>query len=45
MSGGKRRHEDDFDAHFTGTFVFRDPAEVFREFFGGSSFEELFSGK
>lgn len=43
MSGGKRRHEDDFDTHFAGTFVFRDPEEVFREFFGGTSFEDLFS--
>lgn len=43
MSGGKRRHEDDFDTHCARTFVFRDPDEVFREFFGGTSFEDLFS--
>ncbi|XP_017892973.1 dnaJ homolog subfamily B member 6-like isoform X2 [Ceratina calcarata] len=43
MPGGKRRHDDDFDAHFAGTFVFRDPEEVFREFFGDSGFEDLFS--
>ncbi|CAL7942560.1 unnamed protein product [Xylocopa violacea] len=43
MPGGKRRHEDDFDPRFD-TFVFRDPEEVFREFFGGTSFEDLFSG-
>lgn len=45
MPGGKRRHKEDFDPHFAGTFMFRDPEEVFREFFGGSSFEDLFSGK
>ena len=45
MPGGKRRHKDDFDPHFTGTFMFRDPEEVFKEFFGGTSFEDLFSGK
>ncbi|XP_033355482.1 dnaJ homolog subfamily B member 6-B isoform X1 [Bombus vosnesenskii] len=43
MPGGKRRHKDDFDPHFTGTFMFRDPEEVFKEFFGGTSFENLFS--
>ncbi|XP_012135622.1 dnaJ homolog subfamily B member 6 isoform X1 [Megachile rotundata] len=43
MSGGKRRHEDDIGTYFTGTFVFRDPEEVFREFFGDTSFENLFS--
>ncbi|XP_071873522.1 dnaJ homolog subfamily B member 6 isoform X2 [Bombus fervidus] len=43
MPGGKRRHKDDFDPHFTGTFMFRDPEEVFKEFFGGTSFEDLFS--
>lgn len=45
MPGGKRRHKDDFDPHFAGTFMFRDPEEVFKEFFGGTSFEDLFSGK
>ncbi|XP_014488457.1 PREDICTED: dnaJ homolog subfamily B member 6-B-like isoform X1 [Dinoponera quadriceps] len=44
MPGGKRRHGDDFDPHFAGTFVFRDPEEVFREFFDGMPFEDLFSG-
>ncbi|XP_032678470.1 dnaJ homolog subfamily B member 6-like isoform X2 [Odontomachus brunneus] len=44
MPGGKRRHGDDFDPHFSGTFVFRDPEEVFREFFDGMPFEDLFSG-
>lgn len=41
MPGGKRRHEDDFDFNFE-TFVFRDPEDVFREFFGGSPFNDLF---
>ncbi|XP_051176548.1 dnaJ homolog subfamily B member 6 isoform X2 [Leptopilina boulardi] len=44
MPGGKRRHEDDFDDVFAGTFVFRDPEDVFREFFGGTPFEDLFGG-
>ncbi|XP_018404470.1 PREDICTED: dnaJ homolog subfamily B member 6-like isoform X2 [Cyphomyrmex costatus] len=44
MPGGKRRHGDDFDSHFGGTFVFRDPEEVFREFFDGIPFEDLFAG-
>ncbi|CAL1687746.1 unnamed protein product [Lasius platythorax] len=44
MPGGKRRHGDDFDPHFGGTFVFRDPEEVFREFFDGIPFEDLFAG-
>ncbi|XP_020300749.1 dnaJ homolog subfamily B member 6-like isoform X1 [Pseudomyrmex gracilis] len=43
MNGGKRRHGDDFDPHFAGTFVFRDPEEVFREFFDGMPFDDLFS--
>lgn len=37
MPGSKRRHEDDFDFGFDTTFIFRDPEDVFREFFGGSS--------
>jgi len=45
MPGGKRRHGDDFDSHFGGAFVFRDPEEVFREFFDGIPFEDLFAGK
>ncbi|XP_018059037.1 PREDICTED: dnaJ homolog subfamily B member 6-like isoform X2 [Atta colombica] len=44
MPGGKRRHGDDFDSHFGGAFVFRDPEEVFREFFDGIPFEDLFAG-
>ncbi|CAD1477441.1 unnamed protein product, partial [Heterotrigona itama] len=43
MPGGKRRHKDDFDPHFAGTFMFRNPEEVFKEFFGGTSFEDSFS--
>lgn len=44
MPGGKRRHEDDFNNVFAGTFVFRDPEDVFREFFGGTPIEDLFGG-
>ncbi|XP_066591002.1 dnaJ homolog subfamily B member 6-like isoform X1 [Prorops nasuta] len=43
MPGSKRRHEDEFYTHFE-TFAFRDPEDVFREFFGGSPFEDLFAG-
>ncbi|KAK9752149.1 DnaJ domain [Popillia japonica] len=42
--GGPRsrsRHDDDFDMGF-GFFTFRDPEEVFREFFGGTPFADLF---
>ncbi|XP_046751226.1 dnaJ homolog subfamily B member 6 isoform X1 [Diprion similis] len=42
--GSKRRHEDEFDRQFGGPFVFRDPEDVFREFFGGTPFEDLFAG-
>ncbi|XP_015182183.1 PREDICTED: dnaJ homolog subfamily B member 6-like isoform X2 [Polistes dominula] len=41
MNGGKRRHESDYRPFFT-TYVFRDPEEVFREFFAGSSFDDPF---
>ncbi|XP_058462713.1 dnaJ homolog subfamily B member 6 isoform X1 [Malaya genurostris] len=42
-----RRHNgggihDDFDIFGGFPFTFRDPEEVFREFFGGSPFEEIF---
>lgn len=45
INGGSRsrRHEDDFDMGF-GFFTFRDPEDVFREFFGGSPFSTLFEG-
>ncbi|XP_055591868.1 dnaJ homolog subfamily B member 6-A isoform X1 [Uranotaenia lowii] len=33
---------DDFDIFGGFPFTFRDPEEVFREFFGGSPFEEIF---
>ncbi|XP_063858966.1 dnaJ homolog subfamily B member 6-like isoform X1 [Scylla paramamosain] len=36
------RFDDDFDYTFP-TFTFRDPEEVFREFFGGDPFAELFN--
>ncbi|XP_012286363.1 dnaJ homolog subfamily B member 6 isoform X1 [Orussus abietinus] len=42
MPGGKRRHEDDFDSRFAESFIFRDPEDVFRDFFGGSAFEDLY---
>ncbi|XP_073970989.1 dnaJ homolog subfamily B member 6-like isoform X7 [Rhodnius prolixus] len=45
MGGGGRgpgsRHFDD-DMDFGFSFTFRDPEEVFREFFGGSPFANLF---
>lgn len=47
INGGGRsrsRHDDEFD--FGGnffTFTFRDPEDVFREFFGGSPFADLFT--
>lgn len=41
---GRRGHDDDYDMGF-GFFTFRDPEDVFREFFGGSVFEDLFAGK
>uniref|UniRef100_A0A0P4VR98 Putative chaperone protein dnaj n=2 Tax=Rhodnius TaxID=13248 RepID=A0A0P4VR98_9HEMI len=47
MGGGGRgpgsRHFDD-DMDFGFSFTFRDPEEVFREFFGGSPFANLFRG-
>lgn len=44
----RRRARDPFDAHdfIFGSgfpFVFRDPEEVFREFFGGSPFDDFFN--
>lgn len=53
-NGGSRsrRHDDEFDAAFGAgfPFTFRDPEDVFREFFGGpvfggSFFADIFSGK
>ncbi|KAB7505206.1 DnaJ-like protein subfamily B member 2 [Armadillidium nasatum] len=37
----RSRHYDPFDYTFP-TFTFRDPEEVFREFFGGDPFADLF---
>lgn len=45
-SSRSRRHEDDFDMPFGFGFTFRDPEDVFREFFGSSSpFAEFFGGR
>lgn len=42
----RRRHPDPFESEFIFgfPFVFRDPEDVFREFFGGSPFDEIFHG-
>lgn len=38
--------DDDYEYGYAGyPFTFRDPEEVFREFFRGSPFGDLFSGK
>lgn len=46
-SSQRRRHtHDPFESEFIFggfPFVFRDPDEVFREFFGGSPFDEIFN--
>ncbi|RZC35373.1 dnaJ -like subfamily B member 6 [Asbolus verrucosus] len=45
INGGGRsrsRHEDEFDFGGFGFFTFRDPEDVFREFFGGSTMADLF---
>lgn len=39
------RYDEDFEVHFGFPFVFRDPNDVFREFFGGSPLADLFPGK
>ncbi|XP_011869232.1 PREDICTED: dnaJ homolog subfamily B member 3-like [Vollenhovia emeryi] len=44
MPGGKRPHGDDFNSHFGGTFVFREPEEVFKEVFG-EFLREFLDGK
>lgn len=41
-SRGRSRHDDDFDFGF-GFFTFRDPEDVFREFFGGNDVFDLLS--
>lgn len=47
-SRGRNRHHHDTDFDFHGfggfPFTFRDPEDVFREFFGGSPFQDLFGG-
>ncbi|KAK0087147.1 hypothetical protein PV325_001660 [Microctonus aethiopoides] len=42
IPGNKRRHDADFDPQFREWFVFRDPEDVFREFFSNSPFGDLF---
>ncbi|CAD6234739.1 GSCOCG00002078001-RA-CDS [Cotesia congregata] len=42
IPGNKRRHEDEYNPVFNEWFVFRDPEDVFREFFQGSPFDDLF---
>lgn len=45
-SRGRSRHVDeDFDLGGFGFFSFRDPEDVFREFFGNTPFADLFGGK
>lgn len=41
---GRTRLDDDFDYNSFGFFTFRDPEDVFREFFGGCVFD-LLNGK
>lgn len=44
--GRRSAADEDYDFGYTGfPFTFRDPEEVFREFFGGSPFGDLFAGK
>ncbi|XP_030759365.1 dnaJ homolog subfamily B member 6-B isoform X2 [Sitophilus oryzae] len=46
LNGGGRsrsRHDDDFDLGSFGFFTFRDPEDVFREFFGASDVFDLLS--
>ncbi|KAL1491390.1 hypothetical protein ABEB36_011994 [Hypothenemus hampei] len=39
--GGRSRYEDDYDWGGFGFFTFRDPEDVFREFFGGTDVFDL----
>lgn len=39
-----RHHEDEFDVFGGFPFIFRDPEDVFREFFGDSPFAAAFAG-
>lgn len=45
--GSSRRapQDDDYDFYPGFPFTFRDPEDVFREFFGGTPFVDLFSGE
>lgn len=43
-SRSRRYHHDDDYADFGFGFTFRDPDEVFREFFGNSPFADIFGG-
>ncbi|CAH1156118.1 unnamed protein product [Phaedon cochleariae] len=38
---GRSRHEDEFDFNGFGFYTFRDPEDVFREFFGATVFDLL----
>lgn len=40
-SRGRSRYEEDFDFDGYGFFSFRDPEDVFREFFGATVFDLL----
>lgn len=44
-SRGRNRYEDEFDFGGFGFFSFRDPEDVFREFFGATVFDLLGVGK
>ncbi|ENN73975.1 hypothetical protein HUJ04_001583 [Dendroctonus ponderosae] len=43
-SRGRSRHEDDFDFGGFSFFSFRDPEDVFREFFGANDVYDLIAG-
>lgn len=43
--GRRAAPDEDYDFGYASfPFTFRDPEEVFREFFGGSPFGDLFAG-
>lgn len=43
--GRRSAADDDYEFGYASfPFTFRDPEEVFREFFGGSPFGDLFAG-
>lgn len=43
--GRRPASDDEYDIPFGYPFTFRDPEDVFREFFGGSSFTDLFASE